>query len=96
MEFAIIGQTELPKDDIKIAIEKLGGKLASKIHWKLAGIISNAAEVKKMNVQMAAAKVFGVQVLPEIFLDMVTGDDALELINTFNIADWGTDVSCAG
>lgn len=93
MEFAIIGKTTKTKDEIKYEIEKLGGKLGTKIHAKLAGIISNAVEVERMNQRMQDAKGFGIQVLPESFLETVTGGDALKLIKTLTLCDWGTDVS---
>jgi len=41
MEFVILGKTTRPKDEIKKEIQKLGGKVVTNIHDKLAAVISN-------------------------------------------------------
>lgn len=92
MEFSIVGKTEQPKEEIKSTIERLGGKLGTKIHKKLTAVISNKKEVEKMNQRMEDAKQYGIQVVTEDFFKMITGSDALKLIKTQSICDWGTDV----
>lgn len=93
MEFCVIGKLERSKDEIKSKIEKLGGKLVSSVHEKLAAVISTENEVEKMNDKMEKAKTFGIQVVPVKFLDEVKGDNAIKYIKTQSICDWGTDVS---
>lgn len=93
MEFAIIGKTKQPKEEIKATIVGLGGKLGTTISRKLIAVISNKSEVDKMNQRMEDAKRYGLQVITEDFFKMVTADDALKLIKTQSICDWGTDVS---
>lgn len=56
MEFVLIGKTEKSKDEVKKIIQKMGGKLGSKIHDKVAAIISNEAEVERMGQRMNDAK----------------------------------------
>jgi poly [ADP-ribose] polymerase len=40
MEFVILGKTAKPKDEIKKEIKKLGGKVVTNIHDRLAAVIS--------------------------------------------------------
>lgn len=93
MEFSLIGQLDRTKDEIKIQIEKLGGRLTSSVHDKMAAVISNESEVEKMNQKMEKAKSLGIQVVPLKFLDEVKNGNALKLIKTQSLCDWGTDVS---
>ncbi len=93
MEFGLIGRFDRSKDEIKIDIERLGGKLVSSIHDKMAAVISNESEVEKMNEKMQKAKTLGIQAVPLKFLDDVkAGSNAIKYIKTQNICDWGTDV----
>lgn len=92
LEFVIIGKTEQSKDDIKTAIQRMGGKLGTKIHDKLAAIISTEDEVKRMGSRMTEAKELQIQVVPEHFLDTVKGGYDLSLIMSMSICDWGSDV----
>lgn len=93
MEFVIIGKLDQSKDDIKYIIQRMGGKLGTKIHDKLAAIISTPDEVERMGSRMHEAKDFGIQVVPEDFLDAVKGGSAISFITSKSICDWGTDVS---
>lgn len=92
MDFVIIGKTVKSKDDIKKIIQKMGGKLGTKIHEKLAAIISTEDEVKRMGSRMNEAKDFGIQIVPEDFLDDVKNGGAISFITSKSICDWGTDV----
>jgi NAD-dependent DNA ligase len=40
MEFVILGKTTRSKDELKKEIKKLGGKLVTNIHDRLAAVIS--------------------------------------------------------
>lgn len=93
MEFVIIGKTEKSKDDIKKIIQKMGGKLGTKIHDKIAAIISNEAEVERLGSRMQEAKDCGIQVVPEHFLDDAKAGNAVSFIISESLCDWGTDVS---
>lgn len=93
MEFVIIGKTEKSKDDIKKIIQKMGGKLGTKIHEKIAAIISTEEEVTRLGHRMREAKEFGIQVVPEHFLDDAKAGNAVSFIISQTLCDWGTDVS---
>lgn len=93
MEFVIVGKTEKSKDDIKKVIQRMGGKLGTKIHEKVAAIISTESEVKRFGHRMQEAKDFGIQVIPEDFLDDVKEGGAISYITSKSLCDWGTDVS---
>lgn len=93
MEFVIIGHLEQSNDDIKKTIQKMGGKLGTKVHDKVAAIISTEKEVEKLGTKMQGAKQMGIQVVPEDFLDAVKGGGAISFIISKSICDWGTDVS---
>lgn len=93
MEIGLIGKLDRSRDEIKIQVEKLGGKLTSSVHSKMAVIISNEKEVEKMSEKMQTAKEHGIQIVPLKFLDEVTADNAIKYMKTQSICDWGTDVS---
>lgn len=93
MEFAIIGKTKTSKNEIKIFVEKYGGKLTSTIHEKLTAVISTENEIEKMNKKMEDIKNWGIQVMPEDFLENVAKGNVVDYIKTNSICDWGTDVS---
>lgn len=91
MEFVIVGKTEKSKDEIKKIIQKMGGKLGTKIHENVAAIISNEAEVERMGSRMNEAKELGIQVVPEQFLDDAKDGNAVSFIISQSLCDWGTD-----
>lgn len=93
MEFVIVGKTEKSKDEIKKVIQKMGGKMGTKIHEKVAAIISTEKEVERLGYRMQEAKDLGIQVIPETFLDDVKGKNAVTLIISQSLCDWGTDVN---
>jgi NAD-dependent DNA ligase len=45
MEFVILGKTTKPKDELKKDIKKLGGKVVTNIHDKLAAVISTTGKI---------------------------------------------------
>lgn len=93
MEFVIVGKTEQLKDDIKKVIQRMGGKLGTKLHENVAAVISTEDEVKRMGSKMREAKNFGIQVIPEDFLDDVKKNGgAVSYITSKSLCDWGTDV----
>lgn len=92
MEIVILGKLSFTRSVAKPLIEKMGGKLVTKIHEKTAVIISNEMEVVKMNARMQLAKDFGIQVVPEQFLDEIKDGGAIEYIIKSSISDWGSDV----
>lgn len=93
MLFVIVGKTEKSKDDIKTAIQRMGGKLGTSIHEGVTAIISTEDMVQKMGSRMQDAKKFGIQVVPEDFLDDVKNGGAVSYIISKTLCDWGTDVS---
>lgn len=92
MEFVIVGKTEKSKDEIKKIIQKMGGKLGTKIHDKIAAIISTESEVERLGNRMQEAKDLGIQVVPEQFLDDAKLGNAISFIISQSLCDWGTDV----
>lgn len=93
MEFLIMGKTEKSKDALKKEIQRMGGKVGSKVHEKLAAIISTEDEVKRMGSRMNEAKDFGIQVVPEDFVEDAKNGGAVSFIVSKSLCDWGTDVS---
>lgn len=93
MEFVILGSTKKDKEDLKKAIGQMGGKVGTKIHERIAAIISNPHEVEKFGSRMQQAKDHGIQVVAEDFVDAIEKQKggALEYIQAQSICDWGTD-----
>lgn len=93
MEFALIGQLGKSPSEIEKAIKKLGGRVSSVIHSKLAAVISNRNEVKLMRSQMKEAKKANIQVVSVFFLEAVKTTDPILYIISESLSDWGGDVS---
>lgn len=103
MEFVVIGEPSKSIKEIRNLIENMGGTLGTKVHEKLAAVISNQDEVKqaesnhvevtKSKLEMLTAKYHGIQVVTEDFLDNVKNGGALSYISTKSICEWGTDVN---
>lgn len=79
-------------EDIKKSIQRMGGRLGTKIHDKVAAIISTEAKVKKMDNRMQKAKELGIQVVPEEFLKNFCREDAIGSIIGMSLCEWGNDV----
>lgn len=94
MEFVIIGDLSRSKKDIENTIKKLGGKVAPRVHYKLAAVISNQDEIQRMSNQMTEAKAFDIQVVSEDFLtDIQQNKDPILHIITEKLCSWGGDVN---
>lgn len=93
MEFAIIGNLKRPNKEIESTIKKMGGKIAPRVHYKLAAVISNQEELKKMDSQMEEAKAYDIQVVSADFLTDIVDSDPILYIITEKLSSWGGDVS---
>lgn len=62
LHFVAFGNLKTPKEELKEMISKLGGKLTTKLHDKLAAIISTKDEVSKMNKRMQEVQELDIQV----------------------------------
>lgn len=93
MEVVVIGTLSRTRDKLKTIIEKMGGKLVTKIHPKTAVILSTENEVEKMNKRMLEAKSNDIQVCTEDFLTNIKEGGTLEYIAKNSICEWGSDVS---
>lgn len=99
MDFVLIGDLSRPKGDIERLIQKLGGKVVSEIHGRVAAVISTANEIRKMNEQMMEAHTHEIQIIGEHFLDEIENPDTdfdplgYILSEHLSICDWGGNVS---
>lgn len=95
MEFAIVGNNlTRSRNEIERIVKKMGGKIVPNIHYKLAAVISNEDEMRKMSDQILTAKLYDVQVVSEAFLNDVAESnmDPILYIISQSICDWGGDV----
>ena len=94
MHVVAIGDLSTPKHELKIRIEKLGGKLVTKLQEQIAVVISNKDEIEKMNMRMENVRDLEIQVVGEEFLDAIakgSPEDTMEKIKSMSICDWGSD-----
>ncbi|XP_047097726.1 LOW QUALITY PROTEIN: poly [ADP-ribose] polymerase [Schistocerca piceifrons] len=91
MEFVILHKTTRPKEELKAEIQKLGGKVVSKVHDKLAAVIGTPDAVEKMGKKVEEAKDLDIQIVSEDFLDEVKDGGATLMINKKSICSWGSD-----
>lgn len=93
MEFVLIGKLNATKQTIERRIQQMGGKVVTEIHEKLAAVISNEDEIKKMGPKMTLAKTCDIQVVSEDFLTQIETIDPFRYIYCRAICDWGGNVS---
>lgn len=93
MEFALIRRLGKSHSEVEKTIKKLGGRVVSVIHNKLAAVISNQEEVSKMQSQMKEAKKSNIQVVSMDFLESVKTNDPILYIINESLSEWGGDVS---
>lgn len=93
MEFTLIGKLTKSSQTIERMIKKMGGKVVSIIHDKLAAVISTPDEVKKKRLPMKVAKKCNIQVISEDFLEAIETTDPILYIISESLAQWGGDVS---
>lgn len=96
MEFVIVGShLTTPRNEIERMVKKMGGKIVPNIHHKVAAVISNENEVRKMSKPILTAKLYDIQVVSEqFFIDVYESNiDPVWYIVTKNISEWGGDVS---
>lgn len=94
MHFVPIGNLSMQRSEMKTRIEKMGGKLVTKIQSMTAAVISTKEEVAKMNKRMQEVQDLDIHVVPESFIDAVKScsqSDAIEKIKSTAICDWGSD-----
>lgn len=94
MFVVIIGTLSIDRAEIKSRVEKMGGKLITKLQEKIAVVISTEQEVEKMSKRMQQVESFDIQVVPESFLDSVINgspNDTAELIKAMSICSWGSE-----
>ncbi|XP_051908045.1 poly [ADP-ribose] polymerase 1 isoform X1 [Hippocampus zosterae] len=93
MKVLTVGKLAKNKDDIKAAVEELGGKICTAAN-KASLCISTKKEVEKLGKKMEEAKEAGVRVVSEDFLtDIKSSGKALqELVSLHAISPWGAEV----
>lgn len=94
LHVAPVGRLQMSRPEMKLRIEKMGGRLVTKLQERIAVVISNEDEVEKMNQRMQVVKDLNIQVVPESFISAVekgTREEAIENITSMSICDWGSD-----
>lgn len=93
MKLLTVGKLTKNKDELKTAVEELGGKITSTAN-KAALCLSTKKEVERMSKKMEEAKEAGVRVVSEDFLtDIKSSGKALqELVSLHGISSWGAEV----
>ncbi|XP_070852014.1 poly [ADP-ribose] polymerase isoform X4 [Drosophila suzukii] len=92
LNFSIIGLKD-QKIDLKMRIEKFGGKCETKISANTIAIISTEQEVNKKSKRMESAQELGIHIVPIEYLDFVEADaeGAINYISSTSICNWGTN-----
>ncbi|XP_043948531.2 poly [ADP-ribose] polymerase isoform X3 [Drosophila biarmipes] len=90
--FSIIGLKD-QQNELKVRIEKFGGKCETKISANTIAIISTELEVNKKSKRMQSAQELGIHIVPIEYLDFVEADPegAIDYIKTTSICNWGTN-----
>uniref|UniRef100_A0A667ZY40 Poly [ADP-ribose] polymerase n=1 Tax=Myripristis murdjan TaxID=586833 RepID=A0A667ZY40_9TELE len=93
MKLLAVGKLTKNKDELKSAVEELGGKITGTAN-KAALCLSTKKEVEKMSKKMEEVKEAGVRVVSEDFItDIKSSGKALqELVSLHAISPWGAEV----
>ncbi|XP_026197673.1 poly [ADP-ribose] polymerase 1 isoform X1 [Anabas testudineus] len=93
MKLLAVGKLSKNKDDLKAAVEELGGKMTGTAN-KASLCLSTKKEVEKMTKKMEEVRDAGVRVVSEDFLmDIKSSQKALqELVSLHAISPWGAEV----
>ncbi|XP_020642204.3 poly [ADP-ribose] polymerase 1 [Pogona vitticeps] len=93
MKILILGKLSKTKDEIKSAIEELGGKMTTTVN-KADLCISSQKEVEKMNKKMEEVKEAQVRVISDTFLQDVKSSSKgfQELLSLHALSPWGAEV----
>ncbi|XP_071441476.1 poly [ADP-ribose] polymerase [Hetaerina americana] len=92
LEFVLHGLLPKSKEEITKEIIRLGGRVITKVHDKLAAVISTKEQVEKMGKQILDAQDMDIQVVSEDFIKEVRGlSDVRNLIIQKSICDWGSN-----
>ncbi|KAM9552071.1 poly [ADP-ribose] polymerase 1 isoform 1-T1 [Salvelinus alpinus] len=93
MKLLTVGKLRQNKDELKAAVEELGGKITGTAN-KATLCLSTKKEVEKMSKKMEEAEEAGVRVVSEDFLtDIKSSGKALqELVSLHAISTWGAEV----
>uniref|UniRef100_A0A8C2XQF6 Poly [ADP-ribose] polymerase n=1 Tax=Cyclopterus lumpus TaxID=8103 RepID=A0A8C2XQF6_CYCLU len=93
MKLLTVGKLSKNKDDLKTAVEEMGGKISTTAN-KASLCLSTKKEVEKMSKKMEEARDAGVRVVSEDFLtDIKSSGKALqELVSLHAISPWGAEV----
>ncbi|XP_065202113.1 poly [ADP-ribose] polymerase [Planococcus citri] len=95
IEVASLGKLPLNKEELKLKVMKLGGKLASKITDQTTVIIAPPDVFKGSSKFLKVAEENGIQIVPFEFLEECDkpGANGILNINKMNLATWGSDPS---
>ncbi|XP_043962517.1 poly [ADP-ribose] polymerase 1 [Gambusia affinis] len=93
MKLLAVGKLSKNKDDLKAAVEELGGKITGTAN-KASLCLSSKKEVEKMGKKMEEVRDAGVRVVSENFLtDIKSSGKALqELVSLHAISPWGAEI----
>lgn len=93
MKLLAVGKLTKNKDDLKAAVEELGGKITGTAN-KASLCLSTKKEVEKMSKKMEEVRDAGVRVVSEDFLTYIksSGKALQELVSLHAISPWGAEV----
>ncbi|KAM8817182.1 poly [ADP-ribose] polymerase 1 [Rhynchonycteris naso] len=93
LKILTLGKLSRNKDEVKAAVEKLGGKLTGTVN-KASLCISTKKEVEKMNKKMEEVKEGNVRVVSEDFLQDITASTKTlqEVVLAHILSPWGAEV----
>lgn len=94
MDIVILGRMSRARPELKQVVERMGGKISTKIHANTAVVVATQSIFEKMGEKVLEAQNLGIQVVIEEFFSAVeSGTKAVEYISKCKISDWGSDVS---
>uniref|UniRef100_A0A7N8XN19 Poly [ADP-ribose] polymerase n=1 Tax=Mastacembelus armatus TaxID=205130 RepID=A0A7N8XN19_9TELE len=93
MKLLAVGKLTKNKDDLKAAVEELGGKITGTAN-KASLCVSTKKEVEKLSKKMEEVRDAGVRVVSEDFLTNIksSGKALQELVSLHAISPWGAEV----
>lgn len=98
MSFSTVGKLSKKNNEIKLLIEKLGGKIVTTLDDSTVALITNAEQIEKMSTKVTQAQTLNVHAIDEAFLHELSNQPAEkitsieQLILKHDIGKWGSDL----
>ncbi len=98
MNFSTVGKLNKKNAEIKLILDRLGGKLVSNLDDTIVALITNSEQLQKMGKKLSQSLNLNIHAIDEKFIEELCNQpaeklgDIEQLILSHNLASWGSDL----